>query len=177
MRGIYKIRNKDNGKYYVGSSIDIDGRWREHKKGLINNLHYNKKLQSSWNIHGESAFEFFVVEELPDYNYKQLLSEEQKYLDVAKKEKPSVYNLKFTAVGGWNWGDDRLRLSVKRGKDHRDYDPTVYTFIHQITKEEFVGSRWEFYTTKGLMRHHVRGLVQKRRHVVKGWKLREKGTA
>ena len=35
--GIYKIINKVNGKYYVGSSNDIlgaGGRWKEHINGL-----------------------------------------------------------------------------------------------------------------------------------------------
>lgn len=30
MIGIYKIKNKSNGKIYIGQSVDILGRWEEH---------------------------------------------------------------------------------------------------------------------------------------------------
>ena len=30
MIGIYKIQNKLNGKIYVGQSVDIERRWKEH---------------------------------------------------------------------------------------------------------------------------------------------------
>ena len=32
MIGIYKITNNVNKKVYIGQSIDIKRRWREHKK-------------------------------------------------------------------------------------------------------------------------------------------------
>ena len=37
MRGIYKITNKNNGKVYIGESLNIERRWEEHKKELSNN--------------------------------------------------------------------------------------------------------------------------------------------
>jgi len=35
VQGIYKIINKNNGKYYVGSSVDIKERWNEHRRNLL----------------------------------------------------------------------------------------------------------------------------------------------
>ncbi len=29
--GIYKILNKINGKFYIGSAINIEARWRRHR--------------------------------------------------------------------------------------------------------------------------------------------------
>jgi len=58
--GIYKIINKVNGKYYIGSSNDIKGRWSEHKNDLKANRHDNDYLQKSWNKYGEENFEFEV---------------------------------------------------------------------------------------------------------------------
>ena len=95
--GIYKIVNKLNGKYYVGSSKDIcgkKGRWYNHKTDLIKNNHYNTYLQRAWNKYGESSFNFIIVEEI---NEKDLLLIEQKYLDIAKTEKDKCYNLSFIA--------------------------------------------------------------------------------
>ena len=41
--GVYKITNVKNGKFYIGSSKDIEFRWSEHKKHLNGNYHINKK--------------------------------------------------------------------------------------------------------------------------------------
>lgn len=63
-RGIYKIINIVNNKFYVGSAVDLKRRKTRHFCELRNNKHNNKYLQASWNKHGEQAFVFVVVEEL-----------------------------------------------------------------------------------------------------------------
>ena len=63
MTGIYQITNKINSKKYIGFSIDIDTRWKQHIRKLKNNTHPNIKLQNAWNKYGEECFEFSVVEE------------------------------------------------------------------------------------------------------------------
>tara|TARA_R110002126_G_scaffold47605_3_gene133347 strand:+ start:2964 stop:3617 length:654 start_codon:yes stop_codon:yes gene_type:complete len=72
MKGIYKIVSKNNQKIYVGSSINIKNRWRQHKFTLRKNTHANKHLQSAWNKHGEENFEFTLVEECEDLDSKEL---------------------------------------------------------------------------------------------------------
>jgi group I intron endonuclease len=95
--GIYKIINKVNGKYYVGSSNDIEGiggRWYNHKYHLKKKNHKNYHLQNAWNKYGEGVFDFITIEECsPDFQI--LTSTEQKYLDIAKNEK--CYNTCFIA--------------------------------------------------------------------------------
>jgi len=34
--GIYKITNKVNGKVYIGQSVDIERRWKEHRQRPFN---------------------------------------------------------------------------------------------------------------------------------------------
>jgi group I intron endonuclease len=63
-RGIYKIINVINNKFYVGSAVDLKRRKTRHFSELRNNKHSNGRLQNSWNKHGEQAFVFVVVEEL-----------------------------------------------------------------------------------------------------------------
>ena len=59
--GIYKIVNKINGKYYVGSSKDvINYRWIHHKRALRSNRHKNDYLQNAWNKYGEDNFEIII---------------------------------------------------------------------------------------------------------------------
>lgn len=77
--GIYAIRNKLNGKIYIGSSKDIARRQKQHYQLLTRNKHHSYKLQADWNKYGEDAFELFVVEEILD---RELLEQiEQNYLD------------------------------------------------------------------------------------------------
>lgn len=97
--GIYKIVNKVNGKYYVGSSNDVNsnvGRFYEHKAMFRRKDHHNEHLQSAWYKHGEESFEFIVVEQCSS-DRETLLACEQKYLDIAKNEPNKTYNKSFVA--------------------------------------------------------------------------------
>lgn len=97
MKGIYKIINKTNNRYYVGSSVHIIKRLRDHKNDLNKNKHVAKKLQSAWNEEGAVVFEFKLIEELPSsISVENLLVTEQKYLDIAKAD--NSYNTLFTAI-------------------------------------------------------------------------------
>lgn len=65
-RGIYKIINTTNNKFYVGSAVKLSRRRARHFSELRNGKHNNQKLQAAWNKYGEAAFIFVVVEELPE---------------------------------------------------------------------------------------------------------------
>lgn len=64
-RGIYKIINVVNNKFYVGSAEDFTRRKRIHWWQLRRGTHGNKHLQAAWLKYGEPAFTFVIVEELP----------------------------------------------------------------------------------------------------------------
>lgn len=51
--GIYVIDNMKNGNVYVGSSNDIEKRWRKHRERLKRDNHINPHLQSSRNKYGQ----------------------------------------------------------------------------------------------------------------------------
>lgn len=65
-RGIYKIINVVNNKFYVGSAVDLKRRKTRHFSELRTGKHKNRHLQAAWVKYGEQAFVFVVVEELPD---------------------------------------------------------------------------------------------------------------
>jgi len=73
--GIYVIKNKNNGKLYVGSSCNLKNRFSQHLNLLQSNKH-NAKLQNSFNKHGEKLFSFEVIEYVEG---KQLLIEREQY--------------------------------------------------------------------------------------------------
>ena len=66
MKGyIYQIINKVDGKRYVGQTIDIERRKKQHLTKLQNNTHPNIKLQQAWNEWGQESF-YFDYEEFED---------------------------------------------------------------------------------------------------------------
>jgi len=130
--GVYKIRNIVNGKFYLGSSKEIENRWEGHKQWLRGGYHNNPKLQHAWNKYGESNFVFEIVEEIP---LKSLLNREQHYLDLWESYKRGKgYNICPTANGGdnftYNPNKEKIRQCLSElsmgenngmyGKNHTD---------------------------------------------------------
>lgn len=76
--GIYKITNTVNKKNYIGSAVNLQVRFNLHKTNLRAQKHHSKKLQNSWNKHGQSCFCFSVIEFTEKEN---LIAREQFYLD------------------------------------------------------------------------------------------------
>ena len=94
--GIYKIINKVNGKYYVGSSQNIRNRWYRHKSNLNKNKHWNKYLQNAYNKYSINNFEYIIVESVSDIS--KLLEVEQRYLDECKNNPDNNYMIAYDAT-------------------------------------------------------------------------------
>lgn len=78
--GIYKIINIKNNKVYIGSSKDIERRWKEHLYSLENNLHHSIKLQRSYNkTKDKSTFNFEIIKEVDEDKLKE---REQYYINM-----------------------------------------------------------------------------------------------
>lgn len=60
--GIYKILNTSNNHCYVGSALNIESRWSQHKHRLNKGNHHSIHLQNSWNKYGAGVFEFSIIE-------------------------------------------------------------------------------------------------------------------
>ena len=63
---VYIIRNAVNDKVYIGSAINPNRRWGQHKTDLRGSRHSNIHLQASWEKYGEAAFSFSILEEVVD---------------------------------------------------------------------------------------------------------------
>jgi len=60
--GVYRIFCTANGKSYIGSSVNVAKRIRDHKNSLTRGAHCNSHLQRTWNKYGWRTFEFRVLE-------------------------------------------------------------------------------------------------------------------
>lgn len=89
MLAVYKITNLTNGKIYVGSSVNVLSRFKNHRYDLRKGRHHCVPLQRAWVKYGEDSFKFEVLEEVesPDdlYVAENLLLDEH-------YGKPHCYN-------------------------------------------------------------------------------------
>lgn len=92
--GIYCIRNRKNGKSYVGSAVSFKVRWKGHRVNLRRGSHHSQKLQRAWDKHGEDMFEFAVLECVKDP--ATLVEREQVWIDKLNAHKGG-YNVSPTA--------------------------------------------------------------------------------
>ena len=116
--GIYRIVNTQNGKFYVGSAVNLHGRWRSHLSDLRREDHADRILQDAWLKYGEDALRFEVLELVADRAV--LLTREQYYLDTL--EPP--YNLSRVAgspMAGLRHSEDTIRKMKERLREiHRN---------------------------------------------------------
>lgn len=93
MIGIYAIifkHPKTISKAYIGSSINIENRWKKHKSNLNNNKQLpNKFLQDYWNYYGELFFHFIVLQKCEK---DTLLIQEQKWIELFKNSEYEINN-------------------------------------------------------------------------------------
>ena len=73
--GIYRITNLDNNMAYVGQSVNIRERWREHIKAGLGINSSNNRLYSSMKQFGPENFMFEVLEECE----RPALNERERY--------------------------------------------------------------------------------------------------
>lgn len=107
MVGIYKITNKENGRVYIGQSINIEKRIKRHKRDMKNGKEKPRSLQNDYDRTPDS-FEFSVLREC---TVDELDSLENYYIDVEKSINPdNVYNIKR----GGNWGTRTVTEETRR---------------------------------------------------------------
>lgn len=125
MIGVYQIINTVNNKIYFGQSLNIEQRFRNHKRSLNKGNSSNIYLQWDWNKYGESSFQFDVIELCPSditdpTEIKQWLNDtEEFYIEAHLNNNgmASLYNIAFV-----------------KGKPNRwNTYPTWENYIHEYT--------------------------------------------
>lgn len=119
--GVYKIENTITGDFYIGSSIDVKRRWREHKRPSVWNRYSKHPLYSDMQKYGVDKFDFQILAEV---EIEQLKETEQEFIEMLK---PTYNNIN---AKGWD---------VKRYKEHRKeyYKEYQYSDKYKEHRKEY----------------------------------------
>ena len=92
MVGIYKMTNKINGKVYIGQSIDINKRIKEHFWKATNekDVSYNSAIHQAIRKYGAENFDWEVLEEC---NTDVIDEKEVQYIQQFNSLTPNGYNI------------------------------------------------------------------------------------
>lgn len=85
--GCYCLYCRPNGRFYIGSSAYMGQRKSNHFSMLARSMHSNGAIQKDYNLHGKSAFTFFVLK-----NCEPIDLEKTERDLIASLKSPMMYN-------------------------------------------------------------------------------------
>lgn len=138
MIGIYQITNLKSGKLYIGQSVDVKKRIKDHIYELSHGMHGNRYLQSAWNKYGAANFVFSVLEVVPE----ESLTEREKYWVefYGGYESDKLYNLREPGSKGKLAAEAVSKLSESQ-KKLRQTNPEFVARLSQSLKDSWTLER------------------------------------
>jgi group I intron endonuclease len=131
--GIYKIKNIITGQKYIGQSIDIETRWKQHCDGkAIKNSYIDRAI----NKYGEDNFELIIIEETPIH----LLNEREKYWIEYYCTYTNIKHYNLTPGGDSYPKDLNIKHKISKAKNTSGYF-RVYKHYDNNIKQGF---RWAY---------------------------------
>lgn len=110
------IRNLIDNKVYIGQSLDIHERWKQHEKLLYKGTHHSKYLQNAWNKHGKENFEFSILMECEENKLNEM---EQYFIMAFDSYAPYGYNCTYGGNSGRPTEETKQHLSdINKGEKH-----------------------------------------------------------
>jgi len=92
--GVYRIRNKETGRVYIGASTATPKRWARHKRELRKRAHHNIDMQRDYDSYGLDSFEFEIIEEFPcNAQFSTLEKKEAQEIKTRLTEGQNLYNI------------------------------------------------------------------------------------
>lgn len=102
-----------SGKLYIGSSVDLLVRFKEH----LNNRHSNIRLQRAFKKYGFNNFNFIVLKYCEG---DELIKQEQTYLDQAT-EKYNICLIAGSTLGFRHSDESKIKIGdASRGRKHSE---------------------------------------------------------
>lgn len=138
MIGIYQITNLKSGKLYIGQSVDIQKRIKDHLYELNHGIHANRYLQAAWNKYGESNFVFSTLELISEEH----LTERERYWVnfYGGYESDKLYNLREPGPTGRMSVESIAKLSESQ-KQLRKNNPEYVAKLSKSLKASWTPER------------------------------------
>lgn len=94
--GVFQIRNKINGKIFIGSSTNLTAKWNSQQFQLNMGSHPNRELQEDWKKFGKENFVYEILDEIKPSDEKNAAidQEEAKALEELLIEKHQPFGEK-----------------------------------------------------------------------------------
>lgn len=120
--GIYSITGDDD-RIYIGGSIAIEARIRNHKSRLRRGVHSNLALLDAFNQFGWDFFTCDILMQTKENDAELLKSTEQMFIDLYKKRGYVLFNVFENSVSalGHKFGEDH-KLNISFGKSGKFYE-------------------------------------------------------
>lgn len=158
IQGIYKIYNTITNKVYIGQSIDIEKRWKEHQWYAFQ-TDVNHPLYNSIRKYNVQAFEFSILEKVIDE--LKLNEREQYYIDYFQSYIPEKgYNiLQFvgTTRGYKHKEETKEKFSkIHKGKKLSEEHKKNFSWLGRKHSEETKKKMSEWQKGKKCSEEHIR---------------------
>jgi group I intron endonuclease len=126
IQGVYMIRNKNDDTKYIGSSADVEERWRQHIRLLKKGTHHSHKLQRAYNaVKDINAFEFSLIENVSAKT--RLYDREQYWID--------YYNTSKTGYNCTERADGTDKNSNNKCRIHDENESEKFKILYNTYKD------------------------------------------
>lgn len=195
---IYLLKCVVNQKQYIGQTINLSLRAKQHQRGKIQVIdkaiqkhgwdNFNLIILHQWNLIPADPYEMTALETAWIENEQSLIQQGgynvalfgrnilgYKHSPIAKRKMSHWHSNKTlstehkTNIGKTSKGRRYPNLCL--GDKNPNFDHTLYSFKNQLTNEIFNGTRYDFYTKYNLNKGCVNALVNKKYKFTKNWIL------
>ncbi len=104
---VYRVTNKNSGRFYIGSTKDFNDRMKTHTAQLIGNVHHNNGMQEDYNKGDGFKYEVLFILDTREEAFEYEDSLLKKF-----RGNKLLYNIGRSARGGDNLTDNPRREAI-----------------------------------------------------------------
>jgi group I intron endonuclease len=150
VRCIYRIVHTDSGKCYVGQTVNLRSRKSTHLCALRAGRHHSRYLQRAFDLHGEDAFSFEILERLDGAESNESRTQREGFW--ISKFRP-VYNWSAetpTRAGAKDSDETRRRKSEAARGNKNATGATFTEEDRSARRERMIGNKRAAGTTRSI---------------------------
>lgn len=150
--GIYAIKNKTNGRCYVGASKDVHTRMKAHVSALNSGRHKTLSLQRDWMQYTEKGFSFGVLQAA---SCAKELTELERHWMIIMEKSGDLYN-GSNQVGYPQFCEDCVSGLNNPRDERQEVSFMLYRFCEEIG--EYFDMNWGFTVRVKKKRNRLEGI-------------------